>query len=409
MKKIIIASVLLAFIVGNSMAQGRQRNIDETYRRSSLYSLMISHPNAKFHNEIEQCFQEIPIPDTYNNHDLAVKVVNVDGKLAPEVVKKKEKPKGITEINDFLERNKIASRLVAKWYNYNSQTGDMDIDLIASRGIYAASEIEKAKAATSVRGMEAVLSDAGEDLIQNTFVLVNDINYIDKSKGSKTVGSIFKVLGAVAAVATNDNSFMDLGNSLGDIAESFKGFSVRVHTSLYQLVWTEEEQTSLYNMAWSNKDAFENMRTSFKLKYVGDQMSSGSTTSFLGIREDQPERMIRKACQRALDENIANLQQNFQVFQIKSPLDVETMEARIGKKEGVTEDSVFEVLERVKDANGKVTYKKIGEVKPVQNLIWDNRYMAEEEMAEGATLGCTTFKKVSGGDFIPGCLIRQIK
>ena len=85
------------------------------------------------------------------------------------------------------------------------------------------------------------------------------------------------------------------------------------------------------------------------------------------------------------------------------------MEAKIGKKEGITENSLFEVLERVKDENGKITYKKIGEVKPVPNLIWDNRYMAEEEMAQGATLGCTTFKKVKGGDFIPGCLIRQIK
>lgn len=111
-----------------------------------------------------------------------------------------------------------------------------------------------------------------------------------------------------------------------------------------------------------------------------------------------------------MDENIANLQQNFQAFQIKTPLEsVEPLEARVGKKEGITENSRFEVLEPQKDKTGKITYKKIGEIKPVPNLIWDNRYMAEEEMAEGATLGCTTFKKVSGGDFLPGHLIRQIK
>ncbi len=409
MKKTIIAAALLLGFASQAMAQRRTRDIDETYRRSSLYSILISHSDTKFHKEIEQCFEEIPTPDTYNDHDLSVKIVSVDEKLKQENVKRKEEHKGKPEINDFLERNKIASRLVAKWYDYNPLTGSMDIDLVGSRGIYAASEIEKAKAATNVRGMEAVLSDAGEDLIQNTFVLVNDITYIDKSKGSKALGNTFKVLGAIAAAATGDNSFSDLGNSLGDITESFKGFSVRVHSSLYQLVWTEEEEANLYNTAWNNKEEFENMRGSFKLKYIGDQVSSGKNTSFMGIREDQPERMVRKACQRALDENIANLQQNFQAFQIKSPLDVETMEAKIGMKEGITENSLFEVLERVKDDNGKVVYKKIGEVKPVPNLIWDNRYMAVEEMAQGATLGCTTFKKVSGGDFIPGCLIRQIK
>lgn len=409
MKNIIIASALLLCFAGQTMAQRRTKDIDETYRRSSLYSLLVSHPYTKFHKEIERCFLEIPTPDTYNDHDLAVKIVSVDRELPPETVKKRETPKGIPTINGFLERNKVASRLVAKWYDYDSQTGKMDIDLVGARGIYAAGEIEKAKAATSVRGMEAVLADAGEDLIQNTFVLVNDITYIDKSKGSGIFGSTLRILGGLASAVTGEDSYADLGNSLGEIAETFKGFSVRVHSFLYQLVWTEEVEANLYNTAWNNKAAFEGMRGSFKLKYVGDQMSSGSNTSFLGIREDQPERMVRKACQRALDENIANLQQNFQVFQIKSPLDVETMEAKIGKKEGITESSVFEVLERVKDANGKVVYKKIGEVKPVQNLIWDNRYMAEEEMAEGATLGCTTFKKVSGGDFTPGCLIRQIK
>ena len=35
--------------------------------------------------------------------------------------------------------------------------------------------------------------------------------------------------------------------------------------------------------------------------------------------------------------------------------------------------------------------------------------MAKEEKAEGAELGFTTFEKVSGKDFYPGMLIREIK
>ena len=41
-------------------------------------------------------------------------------------------------------------------------------------------------------------------------------------------------------------------------------------------------------------------------------------------------------------------------------------------------------------------------------MIWDNRYMAAEECAPNATIGATTFKKISGGDFFPGMLIREI-
>lgn len=408
MKRIKILSiicVLLSGIVANAKEMELENN---SYRRSSLYSILVSHTDKKFNTEIENCFMHIPIPDTYNDHDLSVKIVSLEGSIEKEKVNKKKEAKGPAQINDFLENNQVASRLVGKWFMRDYNTGECSMDLIGERGIYAANEIDKAKAAANLKG-DAMLADAGEDLIQNTFVLVNDITYIDKGTRSKNAGMGLKILGAVAAAATGIDALEDVGNLAGSMAETLKGFSVKVNTYLYQLVWDDEAAAITYDN-WNDKDAFENNRSNYKLKYIGNQLSNGGTTSFLGIREDQPEIMIRKACQRALDENIANLQQNFQAFQIKTPLEsVEPLEARVGKKEGITENSRFEVLEPQKDEKGKITYKKIGEIKPVPNLIWDNRYMAEEEMAEGATLGCTTFKKVSGGDFLPGHLIRQIK
>ena len=87
----------------------------------------------------------------------------------------------------------------------------------------------------------------------------------------------------------------------------------------------------------------------------------------------------------------------------------EPLQAPIGMKEGITVDSKFEVLEALKDENGKTSYKRVGVIKPVPGEIWDNRYMAVEEGAVGAKLGVTTFKKVNGKDFYPGMLIREIK
>ena len=404
MVKKLILSIIAVIMPISLFAQRNSKDIDETYRRSSLYSLLVNHKGREFYEEINDCFHQIPTPDAYNGHNLSVRAVYTDSKKL-----KSGRDNEVDDITSFLNRNKIASRLVGKWFDYNPYTGDMDMDIVQQRGLYGATEMQRAKAAISARGSDAVLADAGEDLIGNTFVLVNDISYIDKSKGSAVLGALIQVAGAVAAASTGNNDWNKIGKDYGDIAASFKGFKVRIRTYLYQLVWDEETQANVYNLAWNNREVFEGMRDKFKLKYIGYQESSGSTTSFLGIREDQPELMVRKACQRALDENIADLQKNFPVFQVKSPLDVETMEAKVGMKEGITEKSLFEVLERVKTSEDKIVYKKVGEVKPVKNLIWDNRYMAEEEMAQGATLGCTTFKKVNGSDFTPGCLIRQIK
>ena len=319
------------------------------------------------------------------------------------------------EIDEFIRNNGIASRMVGRWFNRDYMTGICDVELVKERGLYNASELDKALASKTQRG-NALLEDAGEDLIGNTFLIVNDIRYIDRSKGSSVWGGIVKGLGAAAAIYTGETSYMDLGNSTGDMVASYKGFKVNIDTYLYQLDWDEETATKFYTQYYTDKDnkekvnAFNNNRKMFKLKYVGSQHSDGSNTSFLGINLDEPQQMVRKACQRAIDENIASLQKNFDQFKVNTPLiSVSPLKAYIGLKEGVTEKSKFEVLEAELSKEGKMTYKRVGVIQPKENLIWDNRYMASEEQAYGSDFGFTTFRKVSGGDFYPGMLIREIK
>lgn len=403
---------------------------DVQYRRSSIYSMMIKHDKQTFAEDIGKVFLQMPVPDKYNNHDLSVKIVSVSDK-------KLDSNAGITE---FLDRNMIASRLVGKWFNRDVLTGQCDMQLIKDRGLYNASEFDKELASHSQR-RTALLEDAGEELIGNTFVIVNDIRYIDRSKGSAVFGIILKVLGAglqglqdaQAMKTANSNrisqynrynrslshspSVADSFNKLAEIAESYKGFNVKIHSYLYRLVWDEETALRFYNEAYTDsdndnvkRDNFERQRHSYRLEYVGDQESSGRKISFLGIKEEEPLLMVRKACQRALDENVANLQRNFDVFKVKVPLvQTDPITAPIGRKEGLNEKSKFEVLEVIEDENGHTKYKRVGTIVPEKGKIWDNRFMAAEEKAMGYDLGVTTFRKVSGSTFYPGMLIREIK
>jgi hypothetical protein len=404
MKKILLYVLLSVFFVNITIAQ--RKSIDELeYKRSSLYSILINHEEQKFAEEISDVFVDIPVSDKYNDHDLSVKILTVNKKNTKE-----------GQFEDFLVENKVASRLVAKWFNRNILTGECNLDLIKKRGLYNASEFDKEIAAQSARGM-AMLEDAGEELIANTFVLVNDVRYIDKEKQGQAAAVAMRILGTVAAVALNDNSFMDIGEGLGQMMETLKGFKVKVTTHLYRLAWTEDLSNDFFiNMYAASaseedkKNAFEQNRDKFKLEYVGKQISSGSDVSFMGVNLSEPTIMVRKACQRAIDENIANLQKNFESFKIKMPLSsVAPIQCPIGKKEGLSEQSKFEVLESVINEKGKTVYRRVAVIQPMKGMIWDNRYMAEEENAQGATLGVTTFKKISGGEILPGMLIREIK
>ena len=381
---------------------------ESNYRRSSIYSILINHTDQQFGNEIKEAFLQIPVPDKFNDHNLSVKVLNIDKKLAG-VNKSNEN----TVITDFLQNNKVASRLVGRWFNRDFFTGQCDMELVKERGLYNATEFDKQLAKRSSRGV-AMLQDAGEDLIGNTFVIVNDIRYVDKNKGAKTGASILKALGQIAS-AYMGSSISDLTDNLGDMLETIKGFKVKINTFLYKLDWNDEQAAVFYQEQYAAKpDAtkkanFEAARGNYKLKYVGKVESSGGTTSFLGINEDEPIVMVRKACQRAIDENVVDLQRNYEEFRTKSPLlSVEPLTAYVGKKEGVTAKSKFEVLEVVELENGKHKYNRVGVIEPIENLIWDNRFMAVEEGALGANLGYTTFKKVSGKNFAKGMLIREM-
>ena len=402
-----IRNIILGLAASMAMTIHAQET-DANYRRSSIYSVLVNHTDQQFASEIKEAFLQIPVPDKFNDHNLSVKVLNLDKKLSG-ASSEKENPL----ITEFLNNNKVASRLVGRWFNRDFFTGQCNMELVKERGLYNATEFDKQLASRSARGI-AMLQDAGEDLIGNTFVLVNDIRHVDKNQGAKTASSILKILGSIAAAATGTN-IDDLTDNIGDMVETIKGFKVKINTFLYKLDWTDDIATQFYQDQYgavpdpTKKANFDAARGNYNLKYVGKVESSGGTTSFLGINEDQPVVMVRKACQRAIDENVVDLQRNYEEFRTKSPLvSVEPITAFVGMKEGVTAKTKFEVLEVVELENGKHKYNRVGVIQPIENLIWDNRFMAVEEGAQGATLGYTTFRKVSGKEFSKGMLIREM-
>ena len=403
--KHILAVVLASAVALASLAQQDDANKENRYRRLSLCNILVKHDNEKFADEIEQQFLKIPVSEQYNDHNLSVRVVNVNEKL-----------KGDDEITTFVRRNDMGSRLVGKWFNRNMLTGKCDMELVKARGLYDASAFDHELAARSPRG-KAMLEDAGEDLIGNTYLLMHEITYIDKAKRSAMWGAIGGALmgGLMAYAGGSSQDVSNMMKNTSDIISSYKGFSVKITSRLYRLVWDDDISSEFYTQYYAAADddqkrnAFEDNRDKFKVEYIGNVVSKGGRTSFLGINEEEPELMIRKACQRALDENVADLQKKYEQFRIKAPVTSvdPTITAQIGLKEGVTPNSKYEVLE-VQDDNGKIKYKRIAVIKPVASKIWDNRFMAVEEGAVGADLGATTFIKSSGGDIYPGCLIREI-
>ena len=392
--------------------RAQQADLDK-YHRSSLYSLMLKHPEKEFGPEIVEAFKSIPIPDKYNDHTLKLTV------FPSPVLQKlsKDEMEGAFKdaITKLMNRNKIARRMVEKWFDRDSKTGAMDMKLVMERGLYDASILDVRQAQKSARGT-AILADAGEELLNHTYVLVNDIRYADKVVEKSIVGGALMAVSLVGQFVPLGNNVTNMVTGTALMNDKVAGFKVLVTSYLYKLEWNEEIAGTFYNTMWMDensldaavKKVFEEDKDLFRLKYLGNATVFSGKTALGGVKSEKD--MFLKVCTRAIDRSITELQQHFDEFKVFSPLmSIDPLYAYIGMKEGVNEDSRYEVLERTVNAEGRTEYKRVGIIKPEKGKIWDNRFMAADDNLEGSDLEYTTFKKVSGKNFYPGMLIREIK
>ena len=401
--------ILLMWIATCAVAQEES---DYKYERGSLYMMMIKHPNRVFNKEIEFVFNEMDKPDRFNDHDLGVKVVQFA-----------EDNDQVQNIHSFMKQVQLAKRIVAKWFNRDKDTGNFDMELVKERGNYNATILDVQLAKEQIRGL-SLLEDAGEKLISNTYLVVNDICYIDKSNKwqiikdglnmATTIAEPWLTKGVVK-LSKSDDPFDSAYNWLySGLLDNIKGFRVKVTSYLFRLKWSDDVANHFYTHIYTTESEedkikhFLENKDLFVMEYVGMVEDTSTKTSMFGVKTN--EDLIKKVCTRALDKNLAKLQQSFSDFRIKAPL-IETspLKAYIGLKEDVSNDSRFEVLERVMDEEGRVEYKRVGMIRPVKNKIWDNRFMAMEEGIAEAELNATEFQKVSGDDFYAGMLIREVK
>ncbi len=407
--KIFNIIILLIIIPISSFCQNTE-NEEVIYRRSSLYPFMIVETNRPYSNVIQSVFLDAQIPDKFNNH--IVNERTIKNGIALGLTKRKEKIMSQAEnISNYLSQNDIAKKMVAKWFN-RKEDGSFDMNLIAQRGSYNATEMDVAIANSSKRGT-ALLTDAGEELIKNTFVIVNDFDYVNKEEVAENIKAGIGLLQNIASAANVNLNTQTLETTVTTFG---KGYVVRTTSYLYRLVWNDSVAAVFYNDYWidknnlneSRKAAFDNSDI-FKMELVGWEVAWADLQSTIYTQRTEEE-LIAIATVRAIDAVIAKLQRKFEVFRTKTPLfTVDPLAAKIGMKEGLKKGDRFEVLEQVMDRHGRTKYKRRGVIKVNKKHIWDNRYEAGkggDASNEASQLGYTTFK--GSGKYYSGMLIRQL-
>lgn len=375
------------------------------YRRSSVYTMIVNDTSRAGYPYILSAFGDADLPEKFNNHNVGQYLIEGQG----GVRKEEEQAAYITE---YMNNNDVAKKLVAKWFN-RSAKGGFNMDLISKRGFYNASDLDVDLAKSSQRGI-ALLADAGEELIKNTFVLVNDYNFTNKEEVAKKVNTGLAFAAALASASGEDKLAKDLETTAKVVDFVGKGFVIRTRTYLYQLEWNDDVANQFYNEFWttdgnldvSRVNAF-NQSDLFKMKLVGYQAATSDVQSTKGAGKANEE-LIQVATIKAQNKAIAKLEKTYEQFRTKTPLySVSPLSAKIGLKEGISKRDKFEVLEQVLDNEGRTRYKRRAVIQVDPKQIWDNTYGADEGPGSTEGIQATVFKGNAKGLY-EGMLIRQI-
>lgn len=391
------------------------------YRRSSLHTMIIEDSKLPKKDLIIKTFMEAPFPEKYNNHSVEDKSINLNEYL-PEGIgsiekKKDEEAAILPAIDNYFSQNKVANKIVAKWFSRDS-LGAFSMQLIQERGLYDASAQAQSIAANTERG-KAMLADAGEDLIPNTFVVVSFSKFVSNEIAALAAKETALALADKIAIQALKEVAVEAAENAYEKAR--QGYSIWTTAYLYELNWNDSTSAVFYQDYWMDYNNIDSLKkiafdttSLFQLKLVGFQKASAFITG-LGANAENEEMIIKNATLKSVDAVYAKLQRKFEKFRTKTPLiSIDPLGAKIGLKEGLEKGDKYEVLEQVVDEKGKVTYKRKGIITVDKKKIWDNRFAAGETPLDEEgnpvklddAIEFTHFK--GGKGYYPGMLIRQI-
>tara|TARA_B100000767_G_scaffold80843_1_gene77636 strand:- start:241 stop:1572 length:1332 start_codon:yes stop_codon:yes gene_type:complete len=436
----IYISILVAVLLPTTIVA--QTADDIKYRRSSLHVMLMEDNdlNPQYKKIIVDAFLNAEFPDKYDNHDIGIASHDIlsivvpesqDTEEAEEKSKEEENQdkrlKGVDKkIEKFIIDEKVAAKLVAKWFN-RKDDGSFSTELIAERGSYDATTLDVSKAKMQSNSVSTQMEDAGYELIGNTFLIVNKANFIENEVGAAIVYEAAKL--GIATMKQENAMQKMVKDAASAAAEALyertrKGYTVGTRSFLYKLTWND----SIYKIFSSQHVVTKSMNDSMKMRkaqafdnsdlysmeFVGMEKA---TVMVLNLKAENltTQQIISEATIRTGNKVFAKLQKEYDVFKPKTPLfQVEKKgklcTAKIGLKEGLEGGEKFDLLEQFVNKEGLTGYKSIGTIKVDKKNIWDNQFYASKPpVIEGEIKVQATHFKGCKKKHYAGLLIRQKK
>jgi hypothetical protein len=365
------------------------------YDRLALTYMLLDFGTGNYYSMLNNSFQQLKVEDKFDDNSLRQpllpspvtreETVNTFAfnPRTPDIVSNK--------IKNALLLNYIPNAVIAKWFS-RKDDGSFGVELLQQRGLYNATDADVAAANASKLGI-AKLMDAGEQLLNNSFIIVVDVNdLIDMEEAYNRLQK----------------------NSKTTIARTKNGFKATVSTYVYKIDFNDTINSIFWNELWAGstdvdlaarKAKFD--KFNFPVTYYMRSSAMVEASQYNPGQSLAPkvqatrEQLMLKLLQEGVTNNMATIEKSLEEFKVKASLfNSHPLEAKIGKKEGLKTDQRYFVYEMVQDQAGKITAKRKGVIRATQHIT-DNRTVSTGQSKT------SRFYQVAGSRLDEGMLLQQ--
>ncbi|MFA5972488.1 MAG: hypothetical protein WC780_09075 [Lentimicrobiaceae bacterium] len=402
MKRIFLFSCLILLTTlafgQNASEAGKKVKSNEPathYDRLSLTYMLLDFGTGNYYSMLKQSFPQLKTDDKYDDN-------SIRQTMLPSPVSREETLNSFSvdlrtadivsnKLKDALVKNHIANAVIAKWFS-RKDDGSFGVELLQQRGLYNATDADVAAANASKLG-KAKLMDAGEGLLNNSFIIVFDVNdLIDMEESYNRLQK----------------------NSKTPISRTKNGFQAKVSAYVYKINFNDTINTIFWNDLWANPTDADLARRKVKFDNYNFPVTYYTRTTTM-VEASQynpgqalapkvqatPDQLMLKLLREGVNNNLASIEYKLEEFKVKAAIfSTHPIEAKIGKKEGLKTDHRYFVYEMEQNSSGKITAKKKGVIRATQHIT-DNRTVSTGKSKT------SRFYQVAGGRLDEGMLLQQ--
>lgn len=395
---IFVAFIFSSFLIfGQNTDQVKKRGPADEYSRNSISYVLLEFSNNRFNDYLKKAIYQVNVPSKFDYNDIKEKVYKAPyyHTETPNFKKNAE------AVRRSLAAEKYANKIVKFWWDIDDQ-GNYSTKVLKDRGFYNATDWDVEKADAEKRG-RAALADAGEKLIAKSYVLVLDFHDI------KTMKEIYDEKDAKAMKLAKK-----LKTEFTPVERKKNGFTGKLTAYLFKINYSDTVQGYLMDaFTEDNKIDLQKFDHIFQEVYSPLTYVSQREVNVDGTQAN-PGQFLAPAIQKSkeqlmvvmvndgVNKVLSSFEKTYEEFRVKTPLvSTNPLQAKIGKKEGLTHERRYFVWEYVANNKGDVKARKKGEIRAAK--VVDNR---NNELGQTPT---STFYQIGGKKLSEGMTLQERK